>query len=224
MRALVLTVTQASRALRSVCRLLELPLTPYDVLRLRRGTGLNSQQLHDQYIIEEITKEDIFPKYYLTMVDDGRTSCVFVDKGGCRIYGHRPAACRAYPLGRAAMLTENGGIEEYHVLLKESHCRGFEQFKLQTAEDYTRDQGLDIYNQFNDALAPLIQHQQIRNGSFTPSPKQQRLYTLVLYNLDTFRAILKKRTPGLPHCPQPIIDSDEELLLFGIDLLIARFF
>ena len=52
------------------CRMLELSLTPYDVLRLRKGTGLTSQELHDRFIIEERGDQDMFPKYYLTMIDD----------------------------------------------------------------------------------------------------------------------------------------------------------
>ena len=206
------------------CRLLELPLTPYDVLRLRRGTGLTSQQLHDHYIIEELAEDDIFPRYYLTMVDDGRASCAFVGPAGCRVYGHRPAACRAYPLGRAAMRAAGSTIEEYHVLLKEGHCRGFEQFKPQTVQEYSISQGLDLYNRFNDAIAPLLQHEQIRNGSFTPTPRQRQLYTLVLYNIDTFQAVLAKGRPGLPSCPDDVRENDEKLLLFGIELLLDRFF
>ncbi len=207
------------------CRMLELPLTPYDVLRLRHATGLSSQQLHDQYIIEEQEKEDIFPRYYLTMIDDGRASCVFVDpEKGCQVYPHRPGACRAYPLGRAAIRHSNGSIEEHHVQIKESHCHGFLEKKSQTVVEYYHEQGLEDYNRFNDALIPLTQHENIRNGSFIPTTRQQQLYRLVLYNIDTFRAILKKETAGLPNCPPDVINNDERLLLFGINLLINRFF
>ena len=82
------------------CRMLELALTPYDVLRLRLATGLTSGQLLDEYIIIEQDQGEPFPRLYLTMVDDGRASCVFVSAQGCTVYPHRPSACRAYPLGR----------------------------------------------------------------------------------------------------------------------------
>ncbi len=207
------------------CRLLELPLTPYDVLRLRYGTGLSSQQLHDQYIIEEQEEHHLFPHYYLTMIDDGRASCVFVDATkGCQIYPHRPGACRAYPLGRAAIRGTNEKITEHHVQIKEPHCHGFSEQKSQTVRQYYQEQGLDDYNRYNDALIPLIQHENIRNGSFTPTTRQQQLYRLALYDIDRFRAILEKETPGLPSCPPEVLKDDVRLLLFGIELLIKRFF
>lgn len=206
------------------CRLLELALTPYDVLRLRLGTGLSSGQLHERYIIEEQTEQDLFPRYYLTMIDDGRASCAFVTKDGCSVYEHRPGACRAYPLGRAAIRGCKGSLQAYHILLKENHCNGFAEPKQQTAEQYTVEQGLDTYNRFNDALASLTQHQQIRSRQFSPDEQQLKLYSLALYDLDRFRTMLSNNEPGLPPCPQATLDNDEELLLFGIEMLKEQFF
>lgn len=90
------------------CRQLELALTPYDVLRLRYATNLTSSKLLDRYIIKEQEDTDVFPRFYLTMVDDGKASCVFVTPQGCSIYGHRPGACRTYPLGRATVRKKTG--------------------------------------------------------------------------------------------------------------------
>lgn len=206
------------------CRMLELALTPYDVLRLRRGTGLSSQQLLDQYIIEERGDQDLFPKFYLTMIDDGRASCAFVDTRGCRIYMHRPGACRAYPLGRAAVRTRAGALQQHFVLLKEKHCQGFSEPTEQTPLGYTEDQGLTEYNSYNDALATLIQHEDIRNGRFLPSDDQLRLYTLALYNLDIFRVSIKDGKLGITVYPEEVMQNDEELLLFAIEWLKGQFF
>lgn len=205
------------------CRLLELALTPYDVLRLRRGTGLSSQELLDQYIIEEYDERDVFPRFFLTMIDDGRASCAFITEGGCTLYAHRPGACRVYPLGRAAVRNCGGAMEEHFVLVKESHCQGFEEPKEQTIAEYMEEQGLNEYNRYNDAVATLVQHERIRQG-FTPSAGQIELYTLALYNLDTFRELLKKNQ--LPDCAPPasVLDDDEQLLLFGVEWLKTQFF
>lgn len=206
------------------CRMLELALTPYDVLRLRQGTGLSSQQLHDQYIIEERGELDMFPKYYLTMIDDGRASCAFVDTEGCQIYDNRPGACRAYPLGRAAVRTRNGELQQHFVLLKEAHCQGFAEPKEQTPLQYSESQGLTEFNRYNDAVATLIQHEQIRQGNFMPSDEQLRLYTLALYNLDVFRSEVQNGKLGITGYPEPILHSDEDLLLFAIEWLKDQFF
>lgn len=206
------------------CRMLELALTPYDVLRMRQGTGLSSQQLHDQYIIEERGEQDMFPKFYLTMVDDGRGSCAFVAKEGCKIYKDRPGACRAYPLGRAAVRTRSGELNEHFVLLKENHCKGFDELQEQSPLQYSDEQGLLEYNAYNDALALLIQHKQIRQGEFMPTDEHLRLYTLALYNIDVFRSSVIDSTLGITHYPQSIVENDEDLLMFAIEFLMDQFF
>ena len=165
--------------------MLELALTPYDALRLRKATGLTSGQLLDSHIIIEQDPGEPFPRFYLTMVDDGRASCVFVTDQGCAVYKHRPSACRAYPLGRAVMRQETGAMEEHFVLMKEDHCLGFHEPISQNALMYSQDQELLTYNRFNDAVATILQHDSIRKG-FIPSAKQIDLFILALYNIDSF--------------------------------------
>lgn len=206
------------------CRMLELALTPYDILRLRKGTGLTSQQLHDQYIIEDRGEHDMFPKFYLTMVDDGRASCVFVGEEGCKIYSHRPGACRAYPLGRAAVRTRAGELKEHFVLLKENHCKGFDEPQQQTPLGYSDAQGLTEYNAYNDALAELIQHDLIRQGKFMPSDDQLEQFTLALFNIDLFREKLVNGKLDIASYPEEIVHDDEKLLIFAINWLKNNFF
>jgi len=123
------------------CRELELALSPYDVLRLRWATGLTSDELHRRYIIEDKSPGSCFPEFYLTMVDDGRASCVFVTPEGCSIYQNRPGACRTYPLGRG--VTRSGDtISEQFILLREPHCHGFNEQRVQTAHRFMHSQDL----------------------------------------------------------------------------------
>jgi len=208
------------------CRLLELALSPYDVLRLRKGTGVHSSKLLENYIILEHKPGEPFPRFYLTMVDDGRASCVFVDKSGCTIYDHRPGACRTYPLGRAAISETNDVIEEHYVLMRETHCRGFAEKEEQNIVKYSRDQGLEEYNRFNDEVASILQHNAIRNG-FIPSKKQAALYTLALYDIDTFREKLlsdKIASVRLEVSEKEILQDDEQLLLFAIKWLYKELY
>ena len=208
------------------CRMLDLALTPYDVLRLRRATGLTSNQLLDEYIIIEQDPEEAFPRFYLTMVDDGRASCVFVAKQGCTVYQHRPAACRAYPLGRAIIRGNDGAIQEHFVLVKEDHCLGFDEPVPQTALQYSLEQELSTYNRFNDAVAEVLQHESVRNG-FSPSARQVDLFILTLYNIDVFRERIfndQLATMILTPAEKNRLKSDEELLLFGIDWLGRQLF
>jgi hypothetical protein len=209
------------------CRMLELALTPYDVLRLKQATGLTSGQLLDRYVIIEQDPGEPFPRFYLTMIDDGLASCVFVTDQGCSVYEHRPAACRAYPLGRAVMMSENGRMAEHFVLLKEDHCRGFQEPKKQTALQYSEGQELLTYNRFNDAVAAIYQHDSIRKG-FIPTSKQIDLFILALYNIDSFKEKLlsdKLLIPGtLVPEDKSHLKSDEALLFFAIDWVVRQLF
>ncbi|EKD37826.1 MAG: hypothetical protein ACD_75C00977G0002 [uncultured bacterium] len=214
------------RCFTDCCRMLELALTPYDVLRLRKATGLTSRELLEHYIITEQDPGEPFPRFYLTMVDDGRASCVFVSPEGCTVYPHRPSACRAYPLGRAAVRTGNGTILEHFVIMKETHCRGFLEATQQTPLQYSIDQELTVYNTFNDAVVQILQHDAIRQG-LIPARKDIELFTLALYDLDTFRQMLMEDKVELTILSQPEknrLQEDEELLLFAIELLKRQLF
>jgi Fe-S-cluster containining protein len=208
------------------CRMLELALTPYDVLRLRRATGLSSVALHEKYIIMEQDPGEPFPRFYLTMVDDGRASCVYVTEAGCSVYGHRPAACRTYPLGRAVVRHDDNTLEEHFVLMKENHCRGFSESPQQNADSYSEDQQLRPYNSFNDKVSQILQHQTLRQG-FIPSQKQVQLFTLALYDIDNFRAQLENdQIDSLSfNADEKRKYADDELLLdFAIDWITKELF
>ena len=204
------------------CRQLELALTPYDVLRLKKSTALTSSDFLDRYVLIEKEDCDIFPRLYVTMVDDGQESCVFVAPHGCTVYADRPGACRAYPTGRA----KSPAKEELFVLLREAHCQGFGQLQQQTPRQYCREQGLCAYNRFNDAVGTILQHKKIRQGMVL-SQQQIEMYVLSLYDLDSFRK--KILTDQLPHTAldadrRHALQEDEALLLFAVDWLKAALF
>ncbi len=208
------------------CRQLELALTPYDVLRLKKATGLSSSTFLDTYVIIEQDTGDAFPRLYLTMVDDGDASCVFVTKNGCTVYHDRPGACRAYPTGRAVALTDRNAMEEFFILLQESHCRGFDRGLSRTPRQYGQDQGLAPYNRYNDAVAGILLHERLRQG-MRPTKEQCDAYILSLYDLDTFRNMLVSGT--LPYSSvdagqERDLEDDESLLLLAIDWLKVRLF
>lgn len=205
------------------CRELELALTPYDVLRLRSATGLHSAELLEKYVIVEQGEQEVFPQCYLTMVDDGQASCVFVSPSGCSIYPNRPGACRSYPMGRAAA-RQNGHINEFFVLLHEPHCHGFQEHTVQTTQSYTKSQGLEPFNRFNDMLTAITQHEKIRRGQRL-SDKQVLEFILALYDLDTFRTRLRSGdiTTG-KNVPEAVFNDDEQLLVFGLEWVEERLF
>ncbi len=210
------------------CRQLDLALTPYDVLRLKNRLKIHSGRFLEQYIIVEWDARVVFPQCYLTMIDDGRASCVFVSPGGCTVYEDRPGACRAYPVGRGAARNTRGTLEEQYVLITEPHCRGHAEKTSRTAGQYSIDQGLEEYNRFNDALMAVLHHEKIQKG-FRPARAQLDQFILALYNLDMFRqemgdGRITMRRPLSSAELQGLADDDNKLLLLGIAWLRQELF
>ena len=193
------------------CHDLELGLTPYDVLRLRKATGLSSTEVLERFVIIEQNDDEPFPRLFLTMVDDGNASCVFLGPEGCSIYPHRPSSCRTYPLGRA--ITRRGDrFDEHFVLLQETHCQGFREPLLNTPKSFLHSQDLAVYHAFNDLLTGITQHDQIRQG-MSLTVRQQHAYLLALYDLDTFRAKLSEGLVDCHSAPDAAVFEDDEALL-----------
>ena len=205
------------------CRRLDLELTPYDVLRIKKALGISSHEFFDRYAIIEQEETDLFPHVYLGMVDDGSASCPFVRKSGCTIYEHRPGACRMYPVGRGTFMDEEGNRQELYVLLTEHHCRGFSENRQFSIADWHADQGLESYNSFNDKVMTVLQHPRFKKG-VRLSDSEREFFLLLLYRTDELRSQLIK---GLLHPPEELQDTvtdyitadDEDLLDFAIGWL-----
>lgn len=210
------------------CRDLDLALTPYDVLRLKNGLNLKSSEFLDRYVIMELGDQDTFPHFYLTMIDDGRASCPFVTPAGCTVYKDRPGACRTYPLGRAVSLNPDKNRTEFHVLLTEPHCLGHNiaQAHSFTAASWTDDQELAEYNEFNDLLLSILQHDQVKRGKKLTA-RQRDLFIMALYDLDVFRGYLLNqncKSSCLPEKLKDTVSSDSDLLRFAIGWLKQEVF
>ncbi len=162
------------------------------------------------------------------MVDDGKASCPFISNNGCRVYNGRPGACRAYPVGRGVTLDENGNKRELYVLVREDHCRGFAEEQPYTVAEWFENQGLIEYNEINDELLTLLQHQNVREG-MRLTEKQKDNLLLALYKLDEFRDLVS--SPGFQEEfkqteeeIRSVLSGDLKLLRFGIHWLKETLF
>jgi len=210
------------------CRELELALTPYDVLRIKNRLQMHSGTFLEKFVIIEWEEGQIFPSCYLTMVDDGRASCAFVQEDGCSVYTDRPGACRSYPIGRGVRQKNDKSKQEMFVLIRESHCQGFKESINQTPLEYFTDQKLTDYNTANDSLMPLLQHKRIQQG-FRPDRDGLDQFILALYNLDMFRqemadGRLSMQRPLTAMELRAMAGDDEALLKLGIQWLLQEFF
>ena len=205
------------------CRKLILVLTPYDLLRLKKRLGVNSGDFIDQYCEVE-PGQNGWPQARLKMLDNERQTCPFVTPKGCSVYEDRPGACRTYPLGRAALGGSGGGpSQESYFLVREDHCRGFEEGRQWSPKTWNRDQGLEIYNEINDLFLPLITRQAPDADPRVISQKM-RMFFMSCFNLDAFRAFAASprfvQTFDIPAERMKAMQEDDlELLKFAFDWL-----
>jgi hypothetical protein len=204
------------------CSDLNLVLTPYDVLRLRRNLGVSGREFIESHADLQIAPDSGLPSFKLRMEEDRAKACPFVTDEGCTVYPDRPGACRTYPLGRAAQPDEEGGVRERYFVVREDHCRGFEKGTLRTAREWLEDQGLEEYNRMNDRYMHLMARQR-RTGPPVPSRKAD-MAVLALYQLDAFAEFLRKmgvldRLALTPERRTRILEDDAVRLEFAFDWL-----
>jgi uncharacterized protein len=176
------------------CRDLRLALTPYDILRLKNRLGLASSAFLDQYAVNMPGEHNGFPAVLLKMQENERRTCPFVTPSGCRIYEDRPGACRIYPIGRASSRTQGQEkAREFHFVVKEAHCLGFNEPKPWTIERWSQNQGLQPYSFFNDKWTEIITCKSPL-GSEEMILKKMQMFYMACYNLDQFRRFVFEST------------------------------
>lgn len=196
----------------SCCRDINIFLTPYDVLRMRRGTGLTSEDFLQRYTLA-LLGEDGLPLTALRMMENQEKNCPFVSKDGCGIYQDRPWSCRMYPVFPVSS-------EELEFLIEEKpNCHGFKEEQQRTTREWKRDQNIDIFDKMNQTYKDITHHDFFLNGNKLNPGKTNLVYT-ACYDLDKFRKFLfDTRFFDIYDVEKEVIEKikydDEELLKFG---------
>lgn len=202
------------------CRDLNQFLTPFDILKLKNHLGMTSGDFLAHYTTQHTGPQSGLPIITLKPVGLSELKCPFVTPSGCSVYEARPSSCRIYPIVRTiTRCRKTGSVTEYFTLLKEPHCQGLNQFKVQTVNEWMESQGLDSYNEMNDMLMEIISLKNIR----MPGPLDTRFqfrFQTALYDLDLFKEHLfdrELREDQVPDSqPLSVIKNDEmELLKFS---------
>ena len=150
------------------CRGIDIMLTPYDILTMRKKLDLSSEEFLAVFTTPQMLEKAGLPVVTLKLLDDDRKSCPFVEDGkGCAIYEDRPTTCRYYPLGvgNLSYSGEKGEKDEFFFTVKEAHCFGFEEDKEWSVAEWREDQGVDLRDEVNDGWMELI----VRKKSLPPS-------------------------------------------------------
>jgi uncharacterized protein len=194
------------------CRDINIFLTPYDVLRMRRGTGLSSEEFLQRYTIALLGEEGL-PLVVLKMMEDENKACHFVTPDGCGIYRDRPWSCRMYPVFPVSS-------EEKEFLIEEkASCLGFREDKQRTTREWKKDQNIDIYDKMNKPYKAITHHDYFQMGNKLDSGKTNLLYR-ACYDLDAFKKFLfETKFFDIYDVEKEVIEKikndEEELLSFG---------
>jgi Fe-S-cluster containining protein len=170
-------------------------LSPYDVLRMKRRLGMTSSEFLEKYTMMPVQKDMRTPVVMLKMNDDEAKSCPFLTEEGCGIYADRPWPCRMYPLGMAAQKDTPDGWrgERFFFLLQEEGCKGLGEAKEWTVREWMDDQGLDAYDEWGEGFKELTLHKFFEDGGVL-SPERMHMLFTACYDLDKFRQFVFEST------------------------------
>jgi len=195
------------------CQDINIVLTPYDVLRLKKALSISSDEFLDKYTIILPKENRLIPLVILKM-NEGDKRCPFVTKQGCTVYTDRPWPCRMYPLD----MNDDG---TFCTITDSSSCLGLKEEKKWRIYEWLLAQGVVPYDEinrlFSEITAPLrAQEPAIQN------PDIAKMVFMALYNIDKFKEFIFESTflDRFDVDPIRIIKiqkSDEELLKFAFD-------
>lgn len=204
------------------CRDKMIPLWPLDVVFLKQALGLDSDaflEKHGRIMPDPTTGWPI-----ISLGLDAGNVCPFVIDQGCRVYEHRPTACRLFPLARAIRLLPEGGRDEFYYRLDAPGCLGLQQPRELTVAGWRQDQGLADRQEHNErfeaALFPAG-----RQGVVPPDPRQVQAVVMAAYNVDVFRGFVFQggfldKYEIEPERREQVRDDDLAALDLGLDWLV----
>jgi len=171
------------------CNDIEILLTPYDIIRLKKRLETTSGEFLEQFTYMKIDEQSSHPLAILKMNDDENKTCPFLTAEGCSVYTDRPANCRYYPVGQGSIQKEdkdkNPFIEEFYFLIKEPHCLGHNEDKEWTIQAWRENQEVDKYDELNKEWKS-IQLRKNKPGHKVDENRQFQIY-LASYDMDRFR-------------------------------------
>ena len=183
------------------CSNVDIMLTPYDVLRLKRRLGISSGEFLERYAVVRVDKQSTHPYAYLKMGEDADRRCPFVvvpkkdeqEVIGCTVYTDRPVSCRYYPVGQGTLKKsdEGGNIyyEEFYFFVKEKHCMGYKEPNEWTINTWKDDQEITVYDGMNREWKQLLMRRNLP-GQPGLDGRKKMLFFMSSYDLDKFRGFV----------------------------------
>ena len=206
------------------CRNLNLFLYPYDVLRLRKGLNLDSDQLLETHVDVVMREGNYFPDVLLRMADNQSQTCPFLSDAGCTVYPDRPDTCRTFPVEHGLLFKDRPGSSEIVSFFRPpDFCQGQHENQAQNLDGWAIDQEAGTYNQMTArwaAIKALFQKDPWGNEGLNSA--KGKMAFMAAYNIDRFRDFVfqssfLKRYRVKPTLVKELRASDRKLLLFGFE-------
>jgi len=207
------------------CKRIDILLTPYDIVRLKKRFNLTSNEFLAQYTVPYEMDQHGMPGVKIRTADDS-LACPFLQEEGCSVYEDRPSACRYYALGLLSLREQNSSTDEdYFFLVKEQHCLGHQESRQISIQDYRQEQDVELYDEMNREWRQIILKKRSAGPAIgKPTLRSFQFFFLASYNLDEFKNFLTN--PGFTEVYdlnteiiEQIISDDEVLLKFAGQLL-----
>ncbi|XOF32396.1 MAG: YkgJ family cysteine cluster protein [Candidatus Electrothrix sp. YB6] len=208
------------------CHNIQIVLTPYDILVLRRRLGIPAHEFIVQYTEPTFLEKTDMPGVQIKLTEE-KNACPFVTPEGCTVYEDRPTACRYYPVGMADFHEggqESAEEEKFFFLVKEPHCKGFEEQKQWTIGEWRADQGVDLRDAMNKDWLRLVMRRKSFGHQATLSEAAQRMFFMATTDLDAFRRFIFESSFLDTYevdaaTVEKLKEDDEALLLFSFQYL-----
>ena len=213
------------------CHNIKIVLTPYDILILRKRLGMQGHEFIVKYTEPTYLEKTDMPGVQIKLTED-KKACPFVTPEGCTVYSDRPSACRYYPVGMADFHeggTNDAREDKFFFLVKEPHCKGFEEPKKWTIREWRADQGVDVRDEMNKEWLRLIMRRKSFGHQASLSEAAKRMFFMASTDLDHFRRfIFESSFLDTYEVDQEILDKiktdDVELMLFSFKYLANTLF
>jgi hypothetical protein len=132
-----------------------------------------------------------------------------------------------YPLGRATRPDGKGGVSEQFFIVREDHCKGFEEKDEWTGASWKRDQGFEAYTASNDRYMHILAR--IKQAGRPVPEKMGHLATLALYKLDEFQRFITQvqvfaRLDVDEARQKDVLENEEATLSFAMDWIELMLF
>jgi len=211
------------------CKKADITLTPYDVIRLKDRLEMSSTDFLKKHTVPFQMEQDGVPGIKLRTNDEG--ACLFVNEGGCSVYEDRPTACRYYPLGHLAMRLADAKSEETHYfLVKEEHCKGHDEDRELTVQEYLEEQQTRVFDDMNREWLTIMLKKRSAGPTIGTLPEATlQLFFMASFDMDRLRRFVLsdnfRATYDLEESLYEVLAKEDlSLMQFGVRLMKQVFF